>query len=124
KSIEQRFRSVVNALPSSLSLKDKNLRYVFVNKIYEQNYGVRAEDVIGKRIEDLGLNTPEILASVYAQDVAVLERGQSFSGEATRIGRDGVERSALVSKFPIYDKDGNVELIATLWTDISEQMAV
>ena len=124
QSIEQRFRSVVNALPSSLSLKDKNQRYVFVNKIYEQNYGVLAEDVIGKRIEDLGLNTPEILASIYAQDVAVLEQERSFSGEATRIGRDGVERAALVSKFPVYDKDGNVELIATLWTDISEQMAV
>lgn len=124
QSIEHRFSSVVNALPSSLSLKDKNQRYVFVNKIYEQNYGVRAEDVIGKRIEDLDLNTPEILASIVAQDMAVLEQGRSFSGEATRIGRDGVERSALVSKFPVYDKDGNVELIATLWTDISEQMAV
>jgi PAS domain S-box-containing protein len=124
QSIEQRFSGVVNALPSSLSLKDRDHRYVFVNKIYERNYGVCAEDAYGKTIDELGLNTPEISAEIHAQDTAVLEQGRSFTSETARVGRDGVERSALVSKFPVYDKDGNVELIATLWTDISDQKAV
>ena len=124
QSIEQRFSGIVNALPSSLSLKDRDYRYVFVNKVYEQNYGVRAEEAYGKRIDELGLNSPEILAAIHAEDRMVLEQGRSLTSETTRIGRDGVERSALVSKFPVHDKDGNVELIATLWTDISEQKAV
>jgi PAS domain S-box-containing protein len=124
QSIEQRFSGVVNALPSSLSLKDRDYRYVFVNKVYERNYGVRAEEAHGKRIDELGLNSPEILAAIDAEDRMVLEQGRSFTSETTRIGRDGVERSALVSKFPVHDKDGNVELIATLWTDISDQKAV
>lgn len=124
QSIEQRFSSVVNALPGALSLKDSDHRYVFVNKVYEQNYGVRAEDAYGKKIRELGLNTPEIQEVIDAEDTAVIEEGKSFTSESTRVGRDGVERSALVSKFPIYDKDGNVELIATLWTDISEQVSV
>tara|TARA_R110001592_G_scaffold25555_4_gene96972 strand:- start:1585 stop:8892 length:7308 start_codon:yes stop_codon:yes gene_type:complete len=124
QSIEQRFSGVVNALPSSLSLKDRDYRYVFVNKVYERNYGVRAEEAYGKRIDELGLNSPEILAAIDAEDRMVLEQGRSLTSETTRIGRDGVERSALVSKFPVHDKDGNVELIATLWTDISDQKAV
>ena len=124
QSIEQRFSGVVNALPSSLSLKDRDYRYVFVNKVYEKNYGVRAEEAHGKRIDELGLNSPEILASIHAEDRMVVEQGRSLTSETTRIGRDGVERSALVSKFPVHDKDGNVELIATLWTDISDQKAV
>jgi len=124
QSIEQRFSGIVNALPSSLSLKDRDQRYVFVNKVYEQNYGVRAEDAYGKTIGELGLNTSDILATINAEDTAVLEQGRSFTSETTRIGRDGVERSALVSKFPVYDKDGRIELVATLWTDISEQKAV
>ena len=123
-SVEHRFREVVNALPSSLSLKDRDQRHVFVNQVYERNYGVSAEEAYGKRIGELDLNSPDILASIVAEDTAVLERGQSFASETTRIGRDGVERSALVSKFPVFDQDGNIELIATLWTDISDQKGV
>jgi PAS domain S-box-containing protein len=122
--LEHRFSGVVNALPSSLSLKDRDLRYVFVNKIYERNYGVTAEEAYGKTIGQLGLNNPDILDAIFAEDTAVLHEGRSFTSETTRIGRDGVERSALVSKFPVYDGEGNVELIGTLWTDISEQKAV
>ncbi|PIW26234.1 MAG: hypothetical protein COW30_16045 [Rhodospirillales bacterium CG15_BIG_FIL_POST_REV_8_21_14_020_66_15] len=124
QSVEQRFSEIVNALPSSLSLKDRDQRYVFVNKVYERNYGVRADEAFGRTIRDLGVNNEAILQSIEAEDTAVLAEGRSFTKETTRIGRDGVERSALVSKFPVYDKDGKVELVATLWTDISEQKAV
>lgn len=124
QSVEQRFSEVVNALPSSLSLKDKDQRYVFVNRVYEQNYGVTAAEANGKTIAELGLNNEDILRNILEEDTAVLEQGKTFTKETTRIGRDGVRRSALVSKFPVYDQDGNVELIATLWTDISEQKSV
>ncbi|MEQ8229370.1 MAG: PAS domain-containing protein [Rhodospirillales bacterium] len=124
QSVEQRFSEVVNALPSSLSLKDKDQRYVFVNRVYEQNYGVTAAEANGKTIAELGLNNEDILKNILEEDTAVLEQGKTFTKETTRIGRDGVTRSALVSKFPVYDQDGNIELIATLWTDISEQKNV
>ncbi len=121
QSVENRFREVVNALPSSLSLKDRDRRYVFVNKVYERNYGVTAEEAYGRGIDELGLNSPSILAAIAEEDRQVLEEGKSFTSESTRIGRDGEERAALVSKFPIYDQSGQVEMVGTLWTDISDQ---
>lgn len=123
QSIERRFSEVVNALPSSLSLKGRDRRYVFVNKIYEENYGVSADETYGKTIAELGVNNDEILAAIEEEDRAVLAEGRSITKEATRIARDGTVRAALVSKFPIYDETGEVELVGTLWTDISDQKA-
>ncbi|MAO56305.1 MAG: hypothetical protein CMM61_11485 [Rhodospirillaceae bacterium] len=123
QSIERRFSDVVNALPSSLSLKDRDRRYVFVNKIYEKNYGVSADEAHGKTIAELDLNNDEILASIEEEDLAVLAEGRSITREAVRIARDGTVRAALVSKFPVYDDAGEVELVGTLWTDISDQKA-
>ena len=52
---------MVNALPSSLSLKGRDRRYVFVNKVYEKNYGVSADEAYGKTIAELGVNNDEII---------------------------------------------------------------
>ena len=123
QSIERRFSDVVNALPSSLSLKGRDRRYVFVNKVYEKNYGVSADEAYGKTVDELGLNSDEILADIRQEDKAVLEEGRSITREAVRIARDGTVYAALVSKFPIYDHAGEVELVGTLWTDISDQKA-
>ena len=121
RRLERRFVEVVNALPSSLSLKDRDQRYVFVNKLYEQNYGISGASVLGKTIRETGLNNEEILASIEAEDTAVLEEGRSFTKETVRIRGDGSECAALVSKFPLFGADGKVEMVATLWTDITAQ---
>lgn len=47
---EQRLRLVTDSLPAFISYMDKTRRYQFVNKRYEEVFGVAREEILGKHI--------------------------------------------------------------------------
>jgi PAS domain S-box-containing protein len=50
---EERFRTIVNALPQFIAYTDKNLVYRFVNRTYQQKFNLTPAEVIGKSLPEV-----------------------------------------------------------------------
>lgn len=53
KASENQLRVVTDSIPALISYIDSDFRYHFVNKIYTDWFGVKPEDIIGKRVADV-----------------------------------------------------------------------
>ena len=67
-------RAIVDSVPMAVSVKDRRLRFVFVNEFFSLSHGLEAKDIIGKSSDDLLSQTAS--AEVRAKDLAVLASGQ------------------------------------------------
>jgi len=50
---EQRFRTIVNALPQFIAYNDADLIYRFVNQTYQEKFDVEPEEVLGKSLPEV-----------------------------------------------------------------------
>lgn len=99
-----------DALPVALAAKDPHdgLRYTMVNRRFEELFGVRREDLVGRTDRDL--LDPAAAATEQAADHAALDAdGPSPSLASIRTGQ-GVER-AEVLRGTVRGADGEVELL-------------
>lgn len=74
-------RTVLNAIPEPILVKDQNFRLLLVNQAYAKRAGVPAEALIGKVTHEF--MPPEQADRLVAADVAVLESGQDQIYELT-----------------------------------------
>ncbi|NBC33838.1 MAG: PAS domain-containing protein [Alphaproteobacteria bacterium] len=119
-------QDIVDAVPVTISIKDAERRYVFVNRSWERFYGVDRGQVLGKRFESL---TPgRIVAGTFddhsshveSRDEQVLANGQSLADQEEYVsGIDGAERTLLSSKLPLVDADGRPRGILSVTHDIT-----
>ncbi len=119
---EERFRTVVDNLPSAVFLKDREGRYLLVNKRYRDWYGVTDEQILGKTAYD---RFPKHRADLYtADDAHVLRSGQVLHREIESQFPDGAERTTLVSKFPIMGSSGIPTAVGGVETDITRHKQI
>ncbi|OLN24925.1 sensory box histidine kinase/response regulator [Desulfovibrio sp. DV] len=101
--------------------KDCDLRYVMVNRAYQELTGHRLEDVVGRTDPELfaGLSSPEEIARYVENDrqALVLPQGQSLTSEEEMGGEAGAVRTFLTRKFPVYGDDGRLLGVATMATE-------
>ncbi|HEX7927335.1 MAG TPA: PAS domain-containing protein, partial [bacterium] len=102
-------RTVLDAIPETVSLKDTSLRYQFINHAAPARFGLSPAELLGKRAEDLALMSQEGKADSRAADEYVLK-----SGNATTVplmkwkSLEGGERWERVLKQPVRDESGTV----------------
>ena len=100
REAEARSDAFMNNSPTVAFLKDDEGRLVYVNRGFEEVFGVRFKDVSGKL--DRELFAEDIAAEVRANDLAVLEANRPLQFEERVPSLEG-ERFWLVSKFPFAD---------------------
>ncbi|MEE8189896.1 MAG: ATP-binding protein [Kiloniellales bacterium] len=115
---EERFKTVVNYAPAKIHIKDKDGRYLLVNRLAEKLYGVSDEEAKGKTTHEIF--PKEMADSFQAHDQVVLETGQVTEQEEEWTLEDGVH-TFLSVKFPIRDGDGNIAGVGAIGTDITER---
>ena len=111
---EELLKAFTDNSPALMFLKDAEGRYRFVNRPFLANYGLRAEQVIGRR--DAELFPAEAAARFTASDVQVLE-----SRTVAEVELPEDERTYMVVKFPVFDSSGAVAGVGGVATDISER---
>ena len=117
---EARLQAFTNHSPALMYLKDREGRYRFVNDKFLQRFGLRREQVVGRRDEDLlGREQARALA---ARDAEVLGGAGPLQYEESLGSVEG-ERFSMVSKFPVFDGGGSVVGIGAVVTDITERRA-
>lgn len=114
---EERFRAIMDNTINVVYLKTPEGRYLFINRIYEDLFHVKNEDVRGKTDHDL---FPKEVADAFREnDLKAFESPVPLEFEET-VPVDIERRVYLSVKFRLLDEDGNPYAIAGISTDITE----
>ncbi len=115
---ERQYRSVLNALPCTLHVVDRSLRFELFNDAFirrNKELGL-ATDVIGKKISEVFAFLP---VQTYQQYQWVLDNGQPLVADETlTVGNKRITNR--VSKLPIFS-EGNVSGIITVVYPLGEE---
>jgi PAS domain S-box-containing protein len=113
-------QQVIDTVPAVINVKDKELRYLLMNRYMAGIFGIEPKDAIGRTTSDL-------MSRYGAQktdenDKKVLEAGRElgFYEEEYRDSA-GNMRQWLVNKLPLLDAEGEIENIVTVALDIGER---
>jgi PAS domain S-box-containing protein len=119
KTQQQLTQSIIDNIPSAIYIKDLQGRYMVVNKKMESFIGLTTENIIGKTDRELNQNTARYL-EIKHTDNTVLEYRAPVSVEEQK-EFDGKTQYYWVTKFPLFDENGQVRHICGLASDITER---
>jgi PAS domain S-box-containing protein len=115
---EERFRAVVDNSPAKIHIKDADGRYVLINPLAEELFGVTEAEARGKTTHDI---FPKEQADAFtAHDKGVLESGQAVEQEELWDREDGTH-TYLTVKFPILNHAGEATGTGAIGTDITDR---
>ncbi len=107
---------ILRYTPDVVSIKDLDGRYLTVNRRFEELFGVKGEEIRGKRAEEF---MPEKLARELARsDLRVISENRAARTEHLVAQAEG-PHAYLSVKFPIYDEDGRMSAVGSISTDIT-----
>jgi PAS domain S-box-containing protein len=113
-------QQVIDTVPAVINVKNKQLRYVLMNRYMAGIFGVDPADAIGR-------TTSELMSRYGAQktdenDRRVLAAGRELGFyEEEYLDSSGNLRQWLVNKLPLLDAGGEIENIVTVALDIGER---
>lgn len=126
RASEARLRSILDNTPAIISLKDREGRYVIVNRRWEQLFDVTLEQIVGRTNEDLIKLTSsphmsrQIADKFLEIDRTVLETGVAVEFEdPEQLGE--VPLFLVTVKFPIRDAVGKITGVGGISIDITER---
>ncbi len=118
---ERLIRAILDNSPALISLKDKEGRYLLVNKEFEKALNVSQEEISGKKDEQV---FPAEQAAVFqANDLRVIQTGVPMEFEEVTL-QDDRPHASIVHKFPLLDAAGKVYAIGGTAIDITERKRV
>jgi PAS domain S-box-containing protein len=113
-------QEVIDTVPAVINVKDKELRYILMNRYMAGIFGIEPTDAIGR-------TTTDLMSRYGAQktdenDKRVLAAGRELGFyEEEYIDSSGSMRQWLVNKLPLLDAKGDIENIVTVALDIGER---
>lgn len=114
---QQLLSTIVDTLPLNLFIRDREERFVLINKYAASTVGRPKEEVIGKRLADVFPH--QVVESFRAHDVIVWNSQKTLLIEE-RIHQLGDEKYVLAGKLPLY-LEGESPLLLGYSIDITER---
>jgi PAS domain S-box-containing protein len=115
---ETRLQAFFENSPNLIFLKDRQGRYLYVNKEFERAFGISEDQIKGKR--DDQIFSAQQASAIQANDGQVLEAGVPMEFEETSGRQDG-QHTSIVQKFPLFNTERKIYAIGGIATDISER---
>ena len=113
--------ALLENLPALVAHKDTEARFVGCNRAYEEAFGIRREDVIGKTTKEVGDFPEEQRLSSYEEDITALATGQIIHKQGEVVLADGKMHDILLWRIPFKLGDGTPGGLLTIMVDDSEQ---
>lgn len=114
---QEEYQFLLDAVPIMVWYKDKQNRFLAINKRVTEVCGFEPSDVIGKKSEDL---FPVEAAGYYSDDLEVIKSGKAKRRIYEQITLANGERLWLVTDKIPYVRNGVIEGIIAFTTDISD----
>src|SRR3989475_10153658 len=122
EAAERLLRQVIDADPSLVFVKDRDGKFVLVNKAVADIYGTTAEAQVGKTDADFNPNKEEV-EHFLRDDRAVMDsrRPKVVTEEAVTNPTTGATRWFQTVKVPLLSPDGEARRVLGVATDITER---
>jgi PAS domain S-box-containing protein len=122
RASQRLLRTVMDALPHNIYVKDLDGRYLLVNRSMAAFHKLTPEDLIGKRLEELTLPQPEQVRWLLETDRQVIEAGRMLDWADLRVtltdGRTTIRR---LHKLPLRDGEGRIQGVVGISQDITQE---
>jgi PAS domain S-box-containing protein len=113
-------QEVIDTVPAVINVKDKELRYILMNRYMAGIFGIEPADAIGRTTSDLMSRYGA--EKTDENDKRVLAAGRELGFyEEEYVDSSGNMRQWLVNKLPLFDAKGDLENIVTVALDIGER---
>lgn len=110
---------LLDVIPIPIFIKDNNLRYIHVNRAFEESTGIKRIDAKGKTVFEL---YPYELAKVYnEQDLKIISKPEKQVYSYKVLSKDGSLREVEFHKVSFTNRDGKVAGIIGAYIDIQER---
>jgi len=116
---EQKYRDLLEHIPQRVTYKNKELQYVAVNNRFAEDFGLKTDDF--RELSDHDLFSRELAAQMADEDRRVMQTGRELETVYSVRIRDR-ERIFQAVKSPKTGKDGSVEGVLAVLTDITERI--
>ncbi len=113
-------QQVIDTVPAVINVKNKELRYVLMNRYMAGIFGVEPGDAIGRTTSDLMSRYGAQKTDENDKRVLATSKGLGFY-EEEYMDSSGQVRQWLVNKLPLLDGGGDIERIVTVALDIGER---
>ena len=123
---EERLRTLINAMPDMVYLKDDENRFIEANSVFLREFGLQDIDYRGKGGRELAADAHfdyARLADIENSDDAVWEQGERLHDELIVRGRGDTERVFEIAKVPLFAPDGRRQALVMVGRDITERVA-
>ncbi len=113
---------LLDALPISVSISDRDGNYVFVNKFEADRWGNDPDALIGKSLDDV--LPAEIADKARAEDAEIVRTGRRIPFFEERVKSHRGNQIMLMSKFLVNQPDSGVECIGMVCLDVTERVSM
>jgi PAS domain S-box-containing protein len=114
------FDEMMYRAPVLVTVKDTEGRFKFMNKAMEELLGLTREEAMGKTLSQMSTVNTGSPTLISLLDQEVVETKAPLQRELNYPTQGGM-RTALFVKFPLFDRNGEVESVASFSTDLTEQ---
>lgn len=119
---ERQLKAILNNIPGSAWLKDKESRYIAVNEPFLQLFNKPLEEVLGRT--DYDISPPDLAQKCIEDDREVLATGTRKYFEESSINPDGSEIWFETIKTPIHDENNEIVGTTGIAYDITERKRI
>lgn len=122
RQIEQqeiRFKSFINTAQDWISIKDKEGKYVIVNPVTASAFGLKTEDFVGKKPEEL---LPEKIANIVKKHDEEVIRLRQHKQYDEKMIIHGQERHFKMTRFPLINQNDEIIGTCTIGRDITNEV--
>jgi PAS domain S-box-containing protein len=113
-------QEVIDTVPAVINVKDRELRYILMNRYMAGIFGIEPADAIGRTTSDLMSRYGAQKTDENDKRVLAVGRELGFY-EEEYTDSSGAMRQWLVNKLPLLDAKGDIENIVTVALDIGER---
>ncbi|MFT7675348.1 MAG: PAS domain S-box-containing protein [Gammaproteobacteria bacterium] len=118
----QQLDAILDNAPVEVILKDREGRYIRINKQFEKIFGVKNEDLLGMLPADI--HAHKLAALTRHNDLSVLSSGKAeWREEIAELVNERQSHAWSTIRFPVFNDDGEVDGLGAIITDISEGVA-
>ncbi|MCH7794840.1 MAG: PAS domain S-box protein [Proteobacteria bacterium] len=115
---EEYLRLITDNVPAVIAYVDANQRYGFINKRYEEWFGISPDEAYGRRISDV---VGEAAYDIVKENLANALSGERIALETSLPIKDAGTRHVQATYVPHLSDDGGVKGVFVLVTDITER---
>ena len=120
---ESLLNSIFENAPVGFLIKDAAHRVENSNRTYQDWYGLGPDVLHGVRTDEVeNFQPPKDVAIMNQQETEVITTGQTVHRQVSRRFADGEEHIVSITKFPVYDRHGNISKVGSVSVDMTEQV--